>query len=49
MTLIGGWLWLAMRVIYVPVYLMGIKGLRTVIFLASVVGLVMVLWPLLGG
>ena len=47
LTMIGGWLWLAMRVVYVPIYLAGIKGLRTVVFLFSVLGLAMVLWPLL--
>jgi len=47
LTMIGGWLWLAMRVVYVPIYLAGIKGLRTVVFLVSVLGLAMVLWPLL--
>lgn len=49
LTAIGGWLWLAMRAVYVPVYLLGIKGLRTVIFLVSLAGLLMVLWPLLIG
>lgn len=46
-TVIGGWAWLGMRVVYVPTYLLGIKGLRTAIFLCSLVGLGMVLWPLL--
>jgi Predicted membrane protein len=46
-SVVGGWLWLAMRVIYVPVYLIGIKGLRTIIFLISIAGLLMALWPLL--
>ncbi len=49
MTAIGGWLWLAMRVIYVPIYLMGIKGLRTIVFLISLVGLLIVLLPLVLG
>ena len=48
-TVVGAWLWLAMRVAYVPVYLLGIKGLRTIIFLVSLIGLLMVLVPLLGG
>lgn len=46
-TAAGGWIWLAARVVYVPVYWAGIKGLRTVIFLISLIGLLMVLWPLL--
>jgi uncharacterized MAPEG superfamily protein len=46
-TTVGAWIWLAARVVYLPVYWAGIKGLRTVIFLISVIGLLMVLWPLL--
>lgn len=46
-TAAGAWIWLAARVVYLPVYWAGIKGLRTVIFLISVIGLLMVLWPLL--
>lgn len=46
-TELGGWLWLGGRVAYLPVYWAGIPGLRTAIFLVSVVGLGMVLWPLL--
>lgn len=47
-TTAGAWIWLAARVVYLPVYWAGIKGLRTAIFLVSVAGLLMVLWPLLG-
>ena len=46
-TAIGAWLWLGARAVYLPVYWAGIKGVRSVIFLASVIGLGMVLWPLL--
>jgi uncharacterized MAPEG superfamily protein len=46
-TTAGAWIWLAARVIYLPVYWAGIRGLRTVIFLISLIGLLMVLWPLL--
>jgi len=46
-TAIGGWIWLAARTVYLPVYWAGIKGLRTAIFLVSMVGLMLVLWPLL--
>jgi uncharacterized MAPEG superfamily protein len=46
-TVLGGWIWLGARVVYLPVYWAGIKGLRTAIFMVSLVGLVMVLWPLL--
>ncbi|MBM3595724.1 MAG: hypothetical protein FJX31_08105 [Alphaproteobacteria bacterium] len=47
MTALGGWIWLGARIAYLPVYWAGIKGLRTAIFMVSLVGLLMVLWPLL--
>ncbi|MCB2046903.1 MAG: MAPEG family protein [Novosphingobium sp.] len=47
LTALGGWIWLGARVLYLPVYWAGIKGLRTAIFMVSLAGLVMVLWPLL--
>jgi uncharacterized MAPEG superfamily protein len=46
-TALGGWIWLGARALYLPAYWAGVKGVRTVIFLVSVVGLLMVLWPLL--
>lgn len=47
LTTIGAWIWLAARVVYLPIYWAGIKGLRTVVFLISLTSLLMVLWPLL--
>lgn len=46
-TMLGGWLWLAARVVYLPLYWIGVKVWRTIAFGVSMVGLVMVLWPLL--
>ncbi len=46
-TTLGGWIWLGARVAYVPFYLIGVSGVRTAIYLVSLVGLAMVLWPLL--
>ena len=46
-TALGGWIWLGARVLYLPVYGLGIPKIRTLIFLVSLVGLGMVLWPLL--
>ena len=46
-TAIGAIVWLAARAVYLPVYAAGIPKIRTAIFLASVVGLGMVLWPAL--
>ncbi len=46
-TAAGAILWLAMRVLYLPVYALGIPKLRTVIFLLSVVGIALILRPVL--
>jgi uncharacterized MAPEG superfamily protein len=43
----GAWAFLAARVLYVPAYLSGIFGLRSAIWIASWVGLGMMLVPLL--
>lgn len=47
-TEMGSVLWLVARAAYLPVYALGIPVLRSLIFLVSVVGLVMTLWPALG-
>ena len=39
----GAILWLAARIVYIPVYLMGIPFLRTAVWIASIVGLLMML------
>lgn len=49
MTALGGWIWLSARVVYLPLYALGVPVARSLVFLISVVGLAMVLWPLLGG
>jgi uncharacterized MAPEG superfamily protein len=43
----GATVFLVARVLYVPAYLAGIIGLRTLVWIASVVGLVMMLIPIL--
>jgi uncharacterized MAPEG superfamily protein len=48
-TALGGWIWLGARIVYLPLYAAGVRGVRTIAWAASIVGLVMVLWPLLGG
>jgi uncharacterized MAPEG superfamily protein len=47
MAVTGAWVFLIARVIYVPLYLAGIPGLRTLAWAAGWVGLVMMLVPLL--
>lgn len=46
-TAAGAVLWLAMRVLYLPVYALGIAKLRTLIFLLSILGIAIVLRPVL--
>jgi len=48
LALTGATVFLVARVLYVPVYLSGIWGLRTLVWAAGVAGLVMLLIPLLG-
>jgi uncharacterized MAPEG superfamily protein len=48
-TALGGWIWLGARVVYLPLYLAGIRVVRTIVWTISMVGLAMVLWPLLLG
>jgi uncharacterized MAPEG superfamily protein len=46
-TAAGALIWLAARIVYLPLYAMGVPKLRTLVFLISVVGILMVLWPAL--
>lgn len=41
-TAIGGWIWLIARALYLPIYAKGIAKIRTFIFLASLIGLAVV-------
>ena len=47
LTAIGGWIWLGARVVYLPLYAAGVPVSRTAVFIISMIGLGMVLWPLL--
>ncbi|CAM8637685.1 MULTISPECIES: MAPEG family protein [Sphingobium] len=47
-TAMGGWIWLGARVVYLPLYAAGVPVVRTIIFLASLAGILITLWPLLG-
>ena len=46
-TAIGAILWLGARVLYLPLYALGVPVLRSLVWTASVIGLLMVLWPAL--
>lgn len=46
-TAIGAGLWLAARLIYLPLYGFGVPMVRTLVWAASIAGIGMVLWPAL--
>ncbi|MBT2188746.1 MAPEG family protein [Sphingobium nicotianae] len=46
-TAIGALLWLGARIVYLPLYAMGVPVVRTLAFLVSCIGIVMLLWPAL--
>jgi uncharacterized MAPEG superfamily protein len=46
-TLVGGWLWLGARIVYLPLYAAGVPKVRTLVFLLSIVGIALLLRPLL--
>lgn len=48
-TALGGWIWLGARIAYLPLYAAGVPIVRTLVFMISIVGLAMVIWPLLFG
>ena len=48
-TVLGGWIWLAARIVYLPLYGFGVPLVRSLVFLLSVVGLGVAIWPLLFG
>ena len=48
-TALGGWIWLGARVVYLPLYMAGIRVVRTIVWAISMIGIGMVLWPLLVG
>ena len=48
LSALGAEIWLIARIVYVPVYLTGVKGLRTAVWAISIVGLVMMVVALLG-
>jgi uncharacterized MAPEG superfamily protein len=46
-TALGSWLWLGARIVYLPLYALGVPVVRTVAFLVSVAGIALVLRPAL--
>ena len=45
---IGATIWILARIVYLPIYVFGIIYVRTAIWVISIVGLVMMLWRLIG-
>jgi uncharacterized MAPEG superfamily protein len=48
-TELGGWIWLGARIVYLPLYMAGVRVVRTVAYAVSMVGLAMVLATLIAG
>jgi uncharacterized MAPEG superfamily protein len=48
-TAIGAIVWLAARVVYLPLYAFGVPVVRTIVFLVSVAGIALILWRALAG
>ena len=46
-TALGAWLWLGARILYLPLYALGVPVVRSLAWAAALVGLIMVLWPAL--
>lgn len=49
LTAIGAMIWLGARIVYLPLYAMGIPKIRTLVFLISVIGILLILAPALFG
>ncbi len=46
-TAIGALLWLGARVVYLPLYGLGVPKVRTLVWAVGAIGVLMVLWPAL--
>jgi uncharacterized MAPEG superfamily protein len=47
LALIGAWLWIICRIIYIPLYLAGIPYIRSLVWIGSMIGLLLMLFVLL--
>lgn len=45
---LGATIWVLARIVYIPIYVFGIIYARTLVWTVSIVGLVMMLWRLIG-
>ncbi|SCX09653.1 MAPEG family protein [Agrobacterium sp. DSM 25558] len=46
-ALIGAWIWIVCRIVYIPLYLAGIPYVRSLVWVGSMVGLLLMLFVLL--
>lgn len=46
-TALGGSIWLGARIVYLPLYGLGVPKVRTLVWMVSLVGIGIALWPLL--
>ena len=46
-ALIGAWIWLVCRIIYIPLYLMGIPYVRSLVWVGSMIGLLLMFFVLM--
>jgi uncharacterized MAPEG superfamily protein len=46
-ALIGAWIWIVCRIIYIPLYLAGIPDVRSIVWIGSMIGLLIMLFVLL--
>lgn len=47
LTTLGAWLWLGGRVAYLPLYAFGVPVVRSLAWMVSIVGIVLLMWPAL--
>jgi uncharacterized MAPEG superfamily protein len=47
LTALGAMIWLGSRIVYLPLYAFGVPMLRTAVFIASLLGIAMILRPAL--
>ena len=40
---LGAWIWFIARIVYLPLYLLGVPGVRTLVWAISIVGLILML------
>jgi uncharacterized MAPEG superfamily protein len=46
-TALGAMIWLVARIVYVPLYALGVPIVRSLAWIAALAGIVMLLWPAL--